>query len=257
MQTKKLGGRTALVTGAGRGIGKAVALRLGRDGATVAVHFGQSRAGAEAVVREIVADGGHAFCLQADLRSIAAITTLFDELDSAFISRCGSPQLDILVNNAGVGTGMTSIGDTSEEIYDYLFDVNTKSLFFVTRQAIPRLCDGGHVINISSMATRGAMPALAAYAASKAPINSLTLSFAAALGPRKISVNAILPGLVETDLTTQLTQNPSMMQAFLAQVAFSRIGQPADIANAVALLVSPDAGWITGQLIEVSGGARL
>jgi 3-oxoacyl-[acyl-carrier protein] reductase len=254
---KPLDGEVALVTGAGRGIGRAIALRLGRDGATVAVHYGSSRAGAEAVVRDIEAAHGRAFAVQADLSCVSAIKAMFDTLDRELAARGTSPQIDILVNNAGVGAGNVPIAEITAAMFDGLFAVNTRSVFFVTQQSLSRLRDGGHVINISSLVTRGAMPAFAAYAASKAPVNSLTLSFAAALGPRRIAVNALLPGLVETDLTTGLTANPQMLKAVLAQTAFGRMGQPEDIANAVALLVSPDAGWITGQIIEVSGGTRL
>jgi NAD(P)-dependent dehydrogenase (short-subunit alcohol dehydrogenase family) len=254
---KPLKGKTALVTGAGRGIGRAIALRLAREGALVAVHYGNSKGAAEEVVGAIEAAGGSAFAVQADVRSVAAIKALFETLDREFTARSGDSKIDILINNAGVGTGMLSIADTTEADFDYLFDTNIKGLFFVCQQALPRLRDGGKVVNVSSLSSRGAMPALAAYAASKTPINSLTLSFAALLGPRNIAVNAVLPGLVVTDLTTHLTSNPELLQRSVSTVAFGRAGQPEDIAGAVWLLVSPDAGWITGQLIEVTGGARL
>jgi NAD(P)-dependent dehydrogenase (short-subunit alcohol dehydrogenase family) len=252
-----LAGKTALVTGAARGIGRAIALRLARDGALVAVHYGNSRQAAEDVVASIGQAGGAAFAVQADVRSVAAIAAMFDVLDAEFTARTGSNRIDILVNNAGVGTGMMRLEDTTEEAFDLLFDTNFKGLFFVTKHAVPRLRDGGKVVNVSSTSTRGAMAALPAYAASKTPINSFTLSLAEALGPRRIAVNAVLPGLVETDLTTHLRSNPVALEASVRSCAFGRTGQPEDISGAVALLVSPDAGWINGQIIEVSGGARL
>ncbi|MET0378246.1 MAG: SDR family oxidoreductase [Spongiibacteraceae bacterium] len=255
--TKSLEGKTALVTGAARGIGRAIALRLARDGALVAVHYGNSRAAADEVVAVIANEGGKAFAIQCDVRSVAAIEAMFSTLDGEFQTRAGSEKIDILVNNAGIGTGSMGFEETTEEAFDLLFDTNIKGLFFVSKFAIPRLRDGGRVVNISSLSSRGAMPGLAAYAASKTPINSITLSLAQLLGPRKICVNAILPGLVETDLTTHLTSNPDTRAMLVKGCVFGRVGQPDDIAGAVAALVSPDCGWITGQMIEATGGSRL
>lgn len=254
---KPLQGKTALVTGAGRGIGRAIALRLAREGALVAVHYGSSADAAADVVKSIEQTGGQAFAVQADVRSVAAIESMYGQLDREFETRAGSSRIDILVNNAGAGTGSMGFEETTEEAFDLLFDVNVKGFFFVAKGAISRLRDGGKVVNISSASTRGAMPALAAYAASKTPINSLTLSLAALLGPRQIAVNAILPGLVETDLTTHLTSDPQMREMLVKNCVFGRVGQPEDIASTVALLLSPDSGWITGQIIEATGGARL
>jgi len=249
--------KTALVTGAGRGIGRAIALRLGHEGALVAVHYGGSQRAAEEVVQAIEAEGGQAFSIQADVRSVPAIKAMFLQLDEQLTQRTGSSALDILVNNAGTGSGLASIEDTTEELFDQLFDVNFKGLFFVSQQAMPRLRDGGRVVNISSLSTRGAQPMVAAYAASKTPINSLTLAMAKALGPRQIAVNAILPGLVETDLTEHLTANPAMLSRLVKDIAFGRTAKPEDIANAVAMLVSPGNSWITGELIAATGGSRL
>jgi 3-oxoacyl-[acyl-carrier protein] reductase len=250
-------GRTALVTGAGRGIGRAIALRLARDGALVAVHYGANRDAAIDVVRMIEEGGGQAFAIQADVRSVDAIAAMFATLDDQLQARTGSTGIDILINNAGVGTGMKTLEQTTEADFDLLFDTNFKGLFFVTQHAVPRLRDGGKVVNVSSLSTRGAMAALPAYAASKTPINSFTLSLAQQLGPRGISVNAVLPGMVATDLTAELQRNPAAMEAVIRACAFGRPGQPDDIAGAVAALLSDDSGWITGQLIEVTGGARM
>jgi 3-oxoacyl-[acyl-carrier protein] reductase len=250
-------GRTALVTGAGRGIGRSIALRLARDGALVAVHYGANREAATEVVDTIEQAGGQAFAVQADVRSVDAIAAMFTILDDEFRARTGSNGIDILVNNAGVGTGMKTLEQTTEEDFDLLFDTNFKALFFVTQHAVRRLRDGGKVVNVSSLSTRGAMAALPAYAASKTPVNSFTLSLAQQLGVRGISVNAVLPGMVATDLTTELQRNPAAMEAVIKACVFGRPGQPDDIAGAVAALISNDSGWITGQLVEVTGGARL
>jgi 3-oxoacyl-[acyl-carrier protein] reductase len=252
-----LTGTTALVTGAGRGIGRAIALRLAAGGALVAVHYGASRDAADEVVSTILRAGGQAFPVQADVRSVDAIAAMFDALDAELVRRTGSNRFDVLVNNAGVGTGMMRLEDTTEADFDLLFDTNFKGLFFVTKYAVPRLRDGGRIVNISSLAARGANPGLPAYAASKLPINSFTLSMAQALGPRRIAVNAVAPGMVETDLTAQLQANPAAMEAVVKACAFGRAGQPDDIASVVAALVSPDCGWINGQIIEATGGSRL
>jgi 3-oxoacyl-[acyl-carrier protein] reductase len=253
---KPLAGKTALVTGASRGIGRAIALQLAEEGALVAVHYGSNRAAAEEVTQAIADKGGSAFAIGADLAQVAAIMDLFVRLDAELEQRTGSNGIDILVNNAGVGGGL-AIDQTTPEIFDHLFAINVRALFFVSQQALPRLREGGRVINISSDATRGALPGIAAYAMSKTPGNSLTLSLAALLGPRRITVNALLPGYVETDFTAGLRTNPQAMEAILNQTALGRRGEPQDIAAAVSLLTSPKSDWITGQLIGVTGGSRL
>jgi NAD(P)-dependent dehydrogenase (short-subunit alcohol dehydrogenase family) len=253
---KPLAGKTALVTGASRGIGRAIALQLAEDGALVAVHYGSNRAAADEVTRAIADKGGAAFAIGADLGRVEQIMDLFPRLDAEFEQRTGSSGIDILVNNAGVGGGQP-IDQTTPELFNHLFAINVRALFFVTQQALPRLREGGRVINISSDGTRGAVPQIAAYAMSKIPGNSLTVSLAALLGPRGITVNALLPGYVETDFTALLRSNPQAMETIVNQTALGRGGQPQDIAGAVSLLTSPKSGWITGQLIGVTGGARL
>lgn len=254
--TKVLNGKTALVTGAGRGIGKAIALQLAADGALVAVHYGHAEAAAEAVVAEIVAAGGRAFAIGADLLSISNIASLFNKLDASLIEHTGSRDLDILVNNAGAGA-QCSIDQTTEEQFDFVFNINVKSLLFCMQHAMPRLRDGGRVINISSLSSRGAVPGLAAYAASKAAMNSLTISAAAQLGPRGITVNAVAPGMVDTDMTTELQKNEALVSMVIAQTAMRRIGRVDDISGVVAMLAAPASGWVTGQVIEATGGARM
>lgn len=253
---KPLAGKVALVTGASRGIGRAIALQLGKEGALVAVHYGSSPAGADEVVDMIEAEGGNAFAVGADLSRAETIGPMYEAVDRELEARTGTAKIDILVNNAGVG-GVIPIEQTSVEAFDAMFAVNARALFFVCQQALPRLRDGGRIIIISSSATRGAKAGLPAYAMSKIPANSLTQSLAAAVGPRQITVNALLPGYVETDLTTELRANPAIVSHIVGETALGRPGQPQDIASVVSLLVSPKSGWITGQLIETSGGSRL
>jgi NAD(P)-dependent dehydrogenase (short-subunit alcohol dehydrogenase family) len=252
-----LKGKNALVTGAGTGIGRAIAKRIAAEGALTAVHYSKSEEAAKQIVDEIKQAGGDAFSIKADIRSIAGIKILFQELGQGFKSLSGSANLDILINNAGVSSASVSFETVTEEDFDNVFDTNMKGLFFVTQTALPFLTEQGHIVNISSLTARGAKPLYSAYAASKAAVNSFTLSMAQLLGKRKISVNAVMPGFTETDFTKRLTADPEIMKTLLAGVAFGRVGQPEDIANAVAMLLSKDAGWITGQLIEVTGGTNL
>jgi NAD(P)-dependent dehydrogenase (short-subunit alcohol dehydrogenase family) len=248
MIENSLAGKTALVTGASRGIGAEVARRLAGQGATVAVHYSGSREAAETLAAEI---GNGAFAVQADVRDTHAIEAMFGVIDAKF-----PHGLDILVANAGIGGG-GSIPDTDEAAFDLLFDTNVKGLFFVMRHTIPRLVDGGAVVTTGSVASRGAAAPRAAYSASKLAGHGLTLSLAQELAPRRIRVNSVAPGAVATDLIADARQNPAFEQMVSAMTAFRRLGEPADIADAVLLLLQPEAAWITGQIIEVSGGLRL
>jgi NAD(P)-dependent dehydrogenase (short-subunit alcohol dehydrogenase family) len=252
----RLEGKTALVTGASRGIGAGIARRLAGEGALVAVHFGRDAAAAAAVANDIAAQGGRAFTVGADLRDVQAIAALFEQLDREFVSRTGDRGLDILVNNAGA-CGGSSVAATTPAEFDLVYDLNVKGLFFVTQQAIRRLRDHGRVVNISSSTARGARPGIVPYASSKWAVNGLTLSLAAELGPRGISVNAVAPGATDTDLIAHLAQKPEFHRTIAATTAFGRLGQPEDIAEAVMMLVAPENRWVTGQIVEASGGLRL
>ena len=248
-----LDGKTALVTGASRGIGRAIAARLAQDGATVAVHYGRSRAEAESLVGEIESAGGRAFPLPADLAGPSSeIRRLFERLD---IELGGAP-LDILVNNAGIAD-RAEFADTDEATYDRLFQVNVKALFFITQQALRRLADGGRVINISSVVARTHFAGIPAYSATKAAVNTLTTHLAVELGERAITVNAIAPGLIDTDMNAAWFRSDEGRAVAHGIQALKRVGQPDDIASAVAFLAGPDGGWVTGQVIETTGGTKL
>lgn len=251
-----LKGKTAVITGASRGIGRAIALRLVKDGALVAVNYQKNAEAAAAVVREIEAVGGEAFAVQGDVGSVAGIGQFFQALDTELTKRRGNNRIDILVNNAGIGRQAT-VETTTEQVFDELMAVNLKGPFFVTQQALSRLRDGGRIINLSSALSKYPYPRMAAYSMGKAAINHFTLILAAELGKRGITVNAIGPGLTVTDFTAHARQDPQVVQAVSAHTALGRLGEAEDIAKVAAWLASEDAGWVTGQYIEASGGSGL
>lgn len=250
-----LKGKFALVTGASRGIGRAIALRLAERGAVVAAHYGRRRDDAEETVRMIAATGGTAFVIGADLAKSADIESFFASLDSEMANR-GHDAIDILVNNAGIGGG-GSIETMKESNFDRLFATNVKGTFLVTQRALPRLRDGGRVITISSMVALAAYPGSIAYAMTKAALNSFTVSLAADLGKRGITVNAVAPGATDTEFIAEYLADPASASFFASAAALGRIGQPGDIAGVVAFLASAEGGWMTGQIVQASGGMHL
>ncbi|NUP24763.1 MAG: SDR family oxidoreductase [Streptomyces sp.] len=326
--------KIALVTGAGRGIGRGIAERLARDGALVAVHYGHSAAAALEVVAEIRKNGGRAFPVWAELGVPGDADAVFAAFDAglrehaeterererdvvgaaaaegeaaegefakgeaavegataaegefakgeaavegataaeeeaaegeaavereaavevASGGRLGS--LDILVNNAGT-SGSGPIGEAVPEIFDRMIAVNAKAPFFLTQRALPRMRDGGRIINISSLASRRAFPESVAYAMSKGALDTMTLCLAKELGHRGITVNTVGPGFIETDMNARRRKTPEAAAALAARSLFNRIGRPSDVADVVAFLASDDARWITGQYLDVSGGTDL
>ncbi len=251
-----MNGKIALVTGASRGIGRSVALRLAKNGASVVVHYGTNRDAADEVVAVIGQSGGTAFALQADVGSVAGIIGFYEALDRELVRRFGEARFDILVNNAGIAP-RGRIEETTEEMFDRVFAVNVKGPFFMTQQALPRLRDGGRIINLCSIVVRIAVPEVAAYSPTKGAVEVLTRLLAAQLGPRGITVNAVAPGATDTDMNANWLRNPEGRQSVISSTTLGRVGEPADIAAVVAFLASGDSGWVTGQCIEASGGAHL
>jgi 3-oxoacyl-[acyl-carrier protein] reductase len=246
----KLSGKTALVTGASRGIGRASALALAKEGAQVLVHFSSSEKEADAVVAEIRKAGGKADKVGADLRQADGPHTLAKQVRAIVGDR-----LDILVANAGVSKSAT-IEDTKIEDFDNLFAVNVRAPFFLVQQLLPAMCKGSKVIFTSSLGARAAVGTLFAYSATKGAVDTLVKHFAAALGPRGIRVNAVAPGVVDTDMSS-FTKTEAGREVVLGLQALKRVAQPDDIAPVVAFLASDDARWITGDILHVDGGSKL
>ncbi|MFI5802315.1 SDR family oxidoreductase [Streptomyces sp. NPDC051561] len=247
---KRLEGRTALVTGGSRGIGRGIAERLGRDGARVGVHYGSNEVAAKEVVAAIAAAGGSAFTLGQELSAPGAAEALWEEFDRH------ADGLDILVNNAGIGASepFESIG---EDDFDRLFAVNVRAPFFLAQQGARRLRDGGRIINISTgLAHAAAMPELIAYAMSKGALEVFTRDLSKTLGPRGITVNSVAPGIVDTDVNASwLRASDEAWAGAAALSALGRVGTPQDIADVVAFVASDDARWVTGHWIDATGGS--
>ncbi|MEU9522881.1 SDR family oxidoreductase [Streptomyces sp. NPDC048224] len=245
-----LTGRTALVTGASRGIGRGIAERLGRDGARVAVHYGKNEAAAKETVAAIEAAGGSAFAIGADLSAPGAAETLWEEFDMH------ADGLDVLVNNAGIGS-TRPIGEIAEADYDAVFTVNVKAPFFILKHGMGRLRDGGRVINISSgLARTAVMPDNMAYSMTKGALDVFTRDLSKILGARGITVNSVAPGIIDTDNTAELLHgSPDGWAGAAALSALGGVGAPAEVADVVAFLASHESRWVTGSWVDATGGS--
>jgi 3-oxoacyl-[acyl-carrier protein] reductase len=249
--TKKLEGKVAVVTGASKGIGASIAKHLAAEGAAVVVNYSTSKEGADRVVGEIASGGGKAVAVQANLSKKAEIDRLFAETDKAF------GKLDILVNNAGVYE-FSPLEGITEEHFHKMFNLNVLGLILASQEAAKRFGPtGGSIINISSVASTSAPPTASVYSATKAAVDAVTKSLAQELGPRKIRVNAINPGMVETEgLNATGIAASDFHQQVVERTPLGRIGQPQDIAPAAVYLASADSAWITGETLHISGGLR-
>lgn len=245
-----LSGKTALVTGGSRGIGRAAALALGKAGAQVLVHYGSAAKDAEAVVALIRQSGGRADAVAADLATPDGPHKLAKQVRGIVGER-----LDILVANAGISRPAT-IEQTTVADFDALFAVNVRAPFFLVQQLLPILAEGSSIVFVSSLGAHAAVGSLPAYSATKGAIDTIVRHFAAALGPRGIRVNAVAPGIVATDMSNFAKTAEGREYAMGIQ-ALKRVAQPDDIAGVIAFLASEDARWITGDSIRVDGGSKL
>ena len=249
--------KTALVTGASRGIGRATAAALARTGAHVLVHYGRSTQEAESLVAEIQTEGGHADAISADLRTPDGASLLAKQVRSIVGDR-----LDVLVLNAGISKA-ARIADHTVEDFDSLFATNVRGPFFLVQQLLPILGEGSSIVVISSLGARSVVgksslesPSILAYASTKGALETLVKNWAAILGPSGIRVNAVAPGVIDTDMSN-FTKTEAGREIALGMQALKRLGKPEDVADVVAFLASDAARWMTGASIPVDGGSKL
>jgi NAD(P)-dependent dehydrogenase (short-subunit alcohol dehydrogenase family) len=248
--------KVALITGGSRGLGKAAAHSLAATGTDVIITYRSQRAEAEAVVRELTALGRKAAAIQLDVGKVNTFPEFVLNLKRT-LQAFERPSIDYLLNNAGHGA-YASIADTTEADFDELVNVHLKGVFFLTQKLLPLLADGGSILNLSSGLARFSLPGYAAYASMKGAIEVFTRYLAAELGPRRIRVNTLAPGAIETDFGGGAVRDNAQLNAQIAkQTALGRVGVPEDIGKVVAMLLSDGATWVNGQRIEAAGGIHL
>ncbi|MCV3767811.1 SDR family oxidoreductase [Rhizobium sp. TRM95796] len=256
--TNRMANKIALITGSSRGIGRAVALALAKEGAAlIGVHYSANADAANTTVRDIEALGVKAVAVKADLREGKnAADDLWAQFSEAARTETGSSALDILVNNAGIAFALP-LKQTSEAAFDEVMTINYKAPFFLIQAVADHIRDNGRIINVSTGFTRIAAPTHPAYAASKGALETLTLALAPEFATRGITINAVLPGVTETDMNAEWLASPDARAGAEALSVFSRVGKPEDVADVIAFLASNDARWTTGQMIDATGGARI
>lgn len=242
----KQSSKVAIITGASRGIGRAIALRLAREGFAVVVNYANNKVEADKVVGEIEAAGGRAIAIHADVSKTEDVARLFDQAERAFDG------VDVLVNSAGI-MKVEAVADFDDATFDRLFAINVRGTFNTLKQAVKRLRPGGRMINLSSSVVGLALPGYAPYAASKAAVETLTHIFAKELRGKDLTVNAVAPGPTATELFFQ-DKSEDQIERLAKLPPLERLGRPEDIAAVVSFLVGPEGGWINGQTIRANGG---
>lgn len=250
---QQLKGKTALITGGGRGIGRAITERLAEDGAIVAINFAGNVPAAEAALAAIKAKGGQGFLVQAKIGEPQAIAHVVNTISKTFETLAGHSRLDILVNNIGGGEHAT-IETETEEHFDWVMNNNVRGPFFLTQALLPYLAEGARIVNISSAASRLAGTTFISYSMAKAAVEMFTRVLAKELGKRGITVNSVAPGYTTGETNNEVMENPEVARQIEQSTLLGRFGNPTDIADAVHALISPAGRWITGQNIEASGG---
>jgi NAD(P)-dependent dehydrogenase (short-subunit alcohol dehydrogenase family) len=245
--------KIALVTGSSRGLGRNIALRLARSGADLIVTYRERREEGAAVVAEIQQLGRRAALLQLDVARSGTFAAFRDAVQQTLETTWGRRNFDFLVNNAGIDVA-APFAETSEDAFDRLMNVHFKGVFFLTQRLLPLIADGGRIVNTSTGLARFSIPGYAAYASMKGAIEVLTRYLAKELGPRRISANAVAPGIIETDFTAAALSHAGAREFMSAHIALGRVGVPDDIGAVVDFLCSEDGRWVNAQRLEASGG---
>lgn len=248
--------KIALVTGSSRGLGRNTALKLAHDGADVIVTYRERKEEGEAVAAEIEKLGRKAAAVQLDVSKVSTFDAFAKAVADLLHTKWRRNNFDFLVNNAGIDRA-SPLTKTTEEDFDMLFNVHLKGVFFLTQKLLPILADGGHIVNTSTGLARFCVPGYAAYASMKGAIEVFTRYLAKELGSRRISANAVAPGIIETDFTREALENPKAREFLTANIALGRVGVPDDIGGVISFLCSEEGRWVNAQRVEASGGMFL